>query len=191
MDHVIALPDADHERIVTRLSHELATALSIELAGAAQGPPHITLVSYTGLHPDAAARALSAVTADVAPFTVRAHGYGVFTGDEPADLSLHVMVVRTRALDELHRRIHAALAAAGARLAGITRPSVWTPHITLIDQGLTPTLLGQAIELLARRPHRRWSIAVSSLVVASRADGDGTRPCVLHLGKSAASAPFT
>lgn len=180
MDHVVALLDPDHERLVARLSLELTDALSIDVAGAAKGPPHITLVSYRGLAPDTATRALAPVARDADPLTVRAHGYGMFTGDANTDLSLHVMVVRTRALDELQHRTYNALVDAGGNPAGTTHPSVWTPHITLLDHGLTPALLGRAVELLAHRPHRSWTIEVASLTVTRRAAGGGTTsptPC--------------
>lgn len=171
MDHVIARLDADHERVVTELSHELAELLAIEPAGAAQGPPHITLVSYTDLDATVAADALAPVVRADRPLTVRAHGYGMFTGDRASDLSLHVMVVRTRELDRLHRRTHAALGAAGACLAGNTDPGVWTPHITLLDRGLTPAKLGRAVEALAQRPHRSWTVGLTALAVTPRAPG--------------------
>jgi 2'-5' RNA ligase len=169
MDHVIARLDADHERVVTELSHELAELLAIEPTGAAQGPPHITLVSYTGLDPTPAAAALAPVVRGARrPLAVRAHGYGMFTGDRASDLSLHVMVVRTRELDRLHRRTHAALGAAGACLAGNTDPGVWTPHITLLDRGLTPAKLGRAVEALAQRSHRSWTVGLTALAVTGR-----------------------
>jgi 2'-5' RNA ligase len=169
MDHVIARLDADHERVVTELSHELADLLGIEPARARQGPPHITLVSYTGLDAAGAAAALAPVArAAPHPLAVRAHGYGMFTGDRDTDLSLHVMVVRTRELDRLHRRAHAALTAAGACMAGNTDPGVWTPHITLVDRGLTPARLGRAVEALAQRPHRSWTVGLTALAVTRR-----------------------
>ena len=168
VDHVIAPLDAPHARVVTQLSVDLATALSLDREVVAPSPPHITIASYSGLEPARVAGVLGPVAGTARPFTVRAHGYGVFTGDADSDLSLYVVVVRTRAFDELHRRIQAALSAEGACLAGTTDPSVWTPHITLLDRGLTPRLLGDAIEVLARRPHRTWSITVASLGVARR-----------------------
>jgi hypothetical protein len=61
------------------------------------------------------------VLSRLAPLVVRAHGYGVFAGDTDNDLSLHVMVVRNRALDELHDAVEAVLCGAGACLAGSTR----------------------------------------------------------------------
>jgi 2'-5' RNA ligase len=168
MDHVVAPLDADHSRVVAALSIDLATALGIPLEEAVPGTPHITIASYAALELEDAAAALAPGLAAFAPFTVRAHGYGVFTGDSDTDLSLHVMVVRSRALDVLHCGVHAALREAGARLAGTTQPSVWTPHITLLDRGLTPRLVGHAVEVLARRPHRTWSIALEALALAGR-----------------------
>lgn len=171
MDHVIAPLDTDHARLVAQLSTDLATALSLDPARVVPRQPHITIASYTGLGPTRAAEVLAPVLRQVGPFTVRAHGYGMFTGDADSDLSLHVMVVRTRTLDGLHQRVHGALGAAGACLAGTIDPNVWTPHITLLGGGLTPRILGQAVDLLARRPHRTWSIAISSLAIDRRRAG--------------------
>jgi 2'-5' RNA ligase len=182
VDHVIAPLDADHARVVTQLSVELATALALDPEVVAPRRPHITIASYSGLEPARATGALGPVAARARPFTVRAHGYGVFTGDADSDLSLYVVVVRTRAFDELHRHIHAALGTAGACLAGTTDPSVWSPHITLLHRGLTPRLLGDAIEVLAHRPHRTWSITVESLAVARRLGNVGTESMPTALG---------
>lgn len=168
MDHVVAPLDLDHARVVAQLAHDLADELGIDVDRAAPRLPHITLVSYRGLDPVTTAAVLTPAVGALAPFIVRAHGYGVFAGDADSDLSLHVMVVRTRALDELHRRVHRALRDAGARMAGTTDPSAWTPHITLLDRGLTPRLLAGAVEILTCRPHRSWSVPVSSVAVARR-----------------------
>jgi 2'-5' RNA ligase len=183
LDHVIAPLDTHHTRVVTQLSIDLATTLSLDPAVVAPRLPHITIASYTGLAPAGASGALGPMVDTVHPFTVRAHGYGVFTGDADSDLSLHVMVVRTRALDELHGHIHAALTGAGAsRERGATDPRVWTPHITLLDRGLTPGLLGDAVEALARRPHRSWSIVIGSLAVTGRSGEVGRMATPIALG---------
>ena len=182
MDHVIAPLDADHARVVTECAAELAETLAVPPDAVTSTAPHVTLASYTGLGPTRATAALEPLVAGCQPFTVRAHGYGIFTGDADTDLSLHVIVVRTHALDELHRGVHGALDAAGARLAGTTHPDVWSPHITLLDHGLTPRLLGRAIEILARRPHRTWSIAIASLAIACHQRPPGCRPDTFQLG---------
>lgn len=186
MDHVIALLDTDHDREVRRLTCELATTLAIDVAAVRHSQPHITLVSYTGLDPQAAVAALAPVARDLAPVSVRAHGYGVFTGDVDSELSLHVMVVRTRPLDELHRRVRAALVDAGGTPDGTTEPQVWTPHITVLDRGLSPALLGRAVELLAGRPHRSWRVGIATLAVTPReataASVAGAHDLTLDLG---------
>lgn len=181
MHHVTALLDVDHDREVRRLTCELAEALGIDEAAVRQGRPHVTLVSYTGLAPEAAVAALAPVARDLSPVRVRAHGYGVFTGDTDSELSLHVLVVRTRPLDELHRRIRAALLAAGGTPDGTTEPKVWTPHITVLDRGLDPALLGRAVELLAVRPHRSWSVGITRLAVTRRAAAEATGEDSDHL----------
>jgi 2'-5' RNA ligase len=167
VDHVIAPLDIDHDRVVTQLSRELASAVGITPAGATRRP-HITVASYSGLEPAEAQAALVPVVATAEPFMVRAHGYGVFAGDTDADLSLHVVVVRSQDLDRLHCAVHRTLAGAGGCLAGTTHPSVWTPHITLLDRCLSPRLLGDAVEVLTSRPHRSWSIPLASLAIARR-----------------------
>jgi 2'-5' RNA ligase len=187
MDHVIAPLDDDHARAVARLAADLAATLGLAPEAVLSRTPHVTLASYTGLDPARVAAALGPVAAATRPFTVRAHGYGIFTGDADCDLSLHVMVVRTRALDELHRRVHAALGAAGAGIAGTTRTSVWSPHITVLDRGLTPGLLAQAIEALTGRAHRTWSIGVASLTIGSGRGGLGRSSITLALGAAPAS----
>jgi hypothetical protein len=87
VDHVIAPLDTDHARVASQLSVDLAAALSIDLDDLALRPPHITLASYTGLEPPRAATALAPALAVTTPFAIRAHGYGLFTGDADADLS--------------------------------------------------------------------------------------------------------
>jgi 2'-5' RNA ligase len=181
VDHVVAPLDPDHAGVVAQLSHDLAADLGIDPERGAPRRPHITVASYTGLEPVRAAAALAPVLAVVAPFTVRAHGYGVFAGDSDNDLSLHVMVVRTGALDDLHLRVHRSLCAAGACVAGTTGPAAWTPHITLLDRGLTPRLLGDAVEILTRRSHRTWSVPVTSVTVARRGAREGTGVGLLPL----------
>jgi hypothetical protein len=58
---------------------------------------------------------------------------------------------------------------------------VWTPHITVLDRGLTPTLLGRAVELLAARPHRSWRVGIATLAVTRRAAAEATGTDTDHL----------
>lgn len=166
MEHVVVPLDHDHRRCAWELAESLGRDLGVRRAITAS--PHVTIASFTGLGPDDAVDALRASVEAIEPFTVRAHGYGVFAGDAPSDLSLFVSVVRTRALDRLHHAVCGALLRAGALLDGLTADAVWSPHITLLDRRLTPPQLGRAVEILACRPHRSWSLDVASLAIISR-----------------------
>jgi 2'-5' RNA ligase len=185
VEHIVVPLDPVHARAVADLARRLATAVGCAPA-AAPAHPHVTLASYRGVPPATAVAALEPVVAALAPFTVRAHGYGMFTGDHPEDLSLHVMVVRTAALDDLHGRVHRALYGVGAQTGGLTEARVWTPHITLIERHLTPARLGRAVELLAAREHRSWSIPVAAVAAGPRT---GRRPAPLVLGGWPVSGP--
>jgi hypothetical protein len=63
----------------------------------------------------------------------------------------------------------------GRLLGGQHPASVWTPNVTLLDRGLTPRSLGQAVALPARRAHRTWTIRLDSLAVGARRVGPAGR----------------
>ena len=186
MDHVIAPLDAGHARVVGELASGVAN-----VAGISQLPidvnPHITLVACGGLSHDALSAAVESVVADMEPITVTAHGYGMFTGPDPLDLSLHVPVVRTRELDTLHRRLCQALHQAGAEIAGWSTPELWLPHITLVDRDLDPARIARATAWLSYRRHPSWRIPMERIALrGGRMDAD-TDETVIELGDSPAT----
>ena len=89
----------------------------------------------------------------------------------------HARVVTELAVD--HRR-------AGDRSGG-RRPG--HPHVTLLDRGLTPHLLGRAVEVLAGRPQRTWSITVGSVAIGCRAHVTEAADRELPLGRTDPAAP--
>jgi 2'-5' RNA ligase len=164
VDHLVIPLDASHAGAVGRLAAEVASAAGL---GPAWRPsaPHITVVAHVGLEAAPVVEAVAPVIAAGEPFSVHAHGYGVFAGGEPSGLSLHVPVVRSGELDDLHRRLHDALRAAGAEIAGWCTPETWSPHITLADRELEPATLGAAVARLVRRPHPSWRIPVDRVAL--------------------------
>jgi len=172
MDHVVIPLDDDHERATTSTVAAMSAAVGATIHPA-QRRVHITLVAYDGISRVTAHRAVEAAVADASGFVVRAHGYGFFCGPDGQDLSLHVPVVRSPALDVLHGAIHGALVSAGAEVAGWTDPCCWSPHITLVEAGLDPDSLGACSGWLARRHHPSWRIPVNRLlIVAGGSDGE-------------------
>ncbi|HEX5366197.1 MAG TPA: 2'-5' RNA ligase family protein [Acidimicrobiales bacterium] len=182
--------DRSHVQAVDHLVDALVTAAGVP-AAARSSEAHITVVAYAGLPGGPARRAVAPVAAATAPFTTHAHGYGLFTGTDPADLSLHVPVVRSGPLDALHRAACDALVAAGAEIAGWSAPGAWSPHITLVDRNLDPSQLGAAVAWLARRPHPSWCVTVDRVALAGSGQTRGRRHGpVLRLGAPAGPPPI-
>jgi 2'-5' RNA ligase len=161
VEHVVVPLDPDHVAAVAALTADAAAAMG--RGAPARSQPHVTLVAYTGPGRAAAREALADVAAEVAPFVLRAHGYGVFARTGHSGLSLHVPVVRNRQLDQLHARVVTALTTAGAEVAGWSQPELWSPHVTLLDRDLTATDVGAGIAALASRHHPSWHVPVDRL----------------------------
>lgn len=154
----------DHRKAIDILVAGAAAAAGLETASA--GPdPHVSLLAYEGVSRSAAEAAVEATLRATPAFVIHAHGYGFFTGDNPANLTLHVPVVRAEALDGLHAQLWAQLVGAGAEVAPWSAPDLWTPHLTLLDRALDPPALGAAAAWLARRHHPSWSILVDRVVL--------------------------
>ena len=189
MDHLVIPLDRDHVDALGELVAGAAASAGLEPA-TVSSTPHITVIAYTGLPAGDVAAAITPVVTATAPFIVHAHGYGFFTGPEPADLSLHVPVVRGGPIDVLHRELCLALGEAGADIAPWTTPSLWSPHITLLDCGLDPPRLGRATTWLAQRHHPGWRIPIDRVAVTGgRHDRDRTDTVVLLGDDRRAAAP--
>ena len=157
MDHVVIPLDQSHVHAVERL---------VAFAGARPSPgrrPHITVVAHEGLTAGAAQAVVDGLAADLAPFAVHAHGYGLFTGAGEGNRSLHVPVVRTDALNELHGRVVAAVEGAGGVVASWCDADRWSPHITVLDGVTDGSHLAAAVAALAERHHPSWEIHVTGL----------------------------
>lgn len=157
MDHVVIPLDGSHVQAVERV----AAAAGARSAGRPR--PHITVVAHQGLASGAAHAVVVGVVRDLAPFVVHAHGYGLFTGAGEGNRSLHVPVVRTDALNELHRRVVAAVERAGGVVASWCHPDRWSPHITVLDGVSDGAHLAAAVAALAERHHPSWELLVDGL----------------------------
>jgi hypothetical protein len=175
VDHVVIPLDGDHVGALRHLRRRV---------GASPGDGgHVTLVSFEGVDRGVALDALRRATTGVAPFAVRAHGYGLFVGDA-GELSLHVPVVRDDALNTLHRGVVWSLRDAGASIAGWTEPPVWSPHVTIVSESLTVGELAVAVRALAEHAHPSWHVPVRQLelVPGRRELAAGRTPLVLLSG---------
>lgn len=166
MDHLVIPLDPGHFRALSELSSSIAEVSGLGRASCPTSP-HVTLLAYTALPPATVRSVIEPTLAEVVPFTIRAHGYGLFTGPDTADLNLHIPIVRSRPLDELHRRLHTALHDAGAEIAGWSAPELWSPHITLTNRELDPARVARAAAWLAYRRHPSWRIPVDRITLSA------------------------
>lgn len=170
MQHVILPLDRDHDVAVRTLAAEVAEVVNTP-DHLAPDLPHVTLLAFTGLDVATVQAVVRAAVSDTPPFTIRAHGYGLWSRSAPFGPSLHVPVVRDNTIDALHRGLHQNLAQAGAEIAGWTVPELWSPHITVIAPVLDPHEIGLAVAHLLKRDHPSWHIPVDKLeIVGGRTD---------------------
>jgi 2'-5' RNA ligase len=136
--------------------------------------PHVTLVVLLESPPLAGVdEIIERVAIETRPFPARARGFGVFA-DEDGQLVLYAPVVRSTALNDLHRSLFEAFTSAGVRVDGYYHPGAWLPHITLCNGRLTPELLGTVVTSLAGAHMLTWRLPVHCLArfgpgVAARA----------------------
>jgi hypothetical protein len=115
---------------------------------------------------------VTAALRGLVPITLHAHGYGWFCEDGGSTLALHVPIVRGPAVDGLHAVVTAALVGVGAAVAGQTKAETWSPHLTLLADGLDPARLGAAAAWLGRRHHPRWQIPVDRVLLTGGRQDD-------------------
>lgn len=173
--YLLAPLDPDHEREANRLARLAADAAGIEPPG--DPTRHVTLLaaSTTGavIDFDALVDGLNVLARRAAPVPVRAHGFGIFCGDEAETTSLHVPVVRSLELSLLHHRFVDAVRAAGCEVAAWTDPTHWTPHITLLRDGLDAERVGRAVSALSAHHHPSWAFVIDRVLVTGPRGSDG------------------
>ena len=170
MDHVVLPLGTTHRDALAALQRRATGGSSV------REHPHVTVATFTGIDRAQATRALRRAVGHLSPFVVRAHGFGIFAGDD-GHRTLHVQVVRGPALAALHAEVTRALEEAGAIVAEWTGSELWTPHITVLEEGSSPGLVSDAIRNLAGRHHPSWHIPVDRLSVIGSAGARWREGC--------------
>ena len=112
-------------------------------------------------------KALAKVAAATEPFPAFTTGLGVFPGERPV---IYVPVLRSDALNALHRRILAATAPLCLRTDKFSGPDCWLPHISLALHDTTADLLGPVLGYLNRETYN-LKIIIDNLTIL-RQEGD-------------------
>ncbi|MET4075548.1 2'-5' RNA ligase family protein [Hymenobacter sp. UYCo722] len=105
--------------------------------------------------------ALAKVAAATAPFPAFTTGLGVFPGERPV---IYIPVLRSDALNALHRRILAATAPLCLRTDKFSGPDCWLPHISLALHDTTADLLGPVLGYLNQETYN-LKITIDNLAI--------------------------
>jgi 2'-5' RNA ligase len=77
---------------------------------------------------------LALIARQMAPFTIRTAGLGVFTGK---NLVVYITIVKDSQLLELHQHIWKETQSMGSGVSPLYAPDQWMPHITLANRDVT------------------------------------------------------
>jgi 2'-5' RNA ligase len=107
--------------------------------------PHLTYQLAGVRKLSALKKALANVAATTEPFPAFTTGLGVFPGERPV---IYIPVLRSDALNALHKRILEVTAPLCLRTDKFSGPDCWLPHISLALHDTTPDLLGPVLAYL-------------------------------------------
>ena len=123
--------------------------------------PHLTYQLAGVRKLSALKEALAEVAAETEPFPAFTTGLGVFPGERPV---IYIPVLRSDALNALHRRILAATAPLCLRTDKFSGPDCWLPHISLALHDTTPDLLGPVLGYLNQETYN-LKITIDNLAI--------------------------
>ena len=112
-------------------------------------------------------KVLAGVAATTTPFAAFTTGLGVFPGARPV---IYIPVLRSDALNALHRRILAATAPLCLRTDKFSGPDCWLPHVSLALHDTTADLVGPVLSYLNHETYN-LKIVIDNLAIL-RQDGD-------------------
>lgn len=165
MEAIVSLLDHEHSQAIEEIWTELENHFG--LSGILSAPfPHFSYQVAAGFSVGRMPLLLEAIAAETAPFVVRTAGIGIFPGKDPV---IHVPIVRTRELSELHARIWCAGMEIGSGIRAHYHPDHWAPHITVAQHDISSEHLGAVAEFLnAKSLH--WEIRIAGLTHIAEVD---------------------
>jgi 2'-5' RNA ligase len=160
---------SDHFAIARHLDERVHAALAAQTPHCTQ--PHLSLlVLLDDPEIERVDELLVRVARRVAPFPVRARGYGAFV--DAGRLVLYVPVVRTAALAALHDVAFHAAKRAGLHVDGHYSAESWIPHVTLCELPLRQSEVARLLATDDTLPPISWKLTVDRLARVGVDDAD-------------------
>ena len=141
---ITSVLSAPHAARINRIIKSLEQEFGLDDVQATPDP-HITYQLAGVAKRAALVEVLAKVARQTQPFAAFTTGLGVFPGPSP---TIYIPVLRSEALNALHRRILAATAPLCLRTDKFSGPDCWLPHISLALHDTTPDLLGEVLRYL-------------------------------------------
>ncbi|MDU0372430.1 2'-5' RNA ligase family protein [Hymenobacter endophyticus] len=145
---------------INRLIKSLETEFGLDDVQATPDP-HITYQLAGVRKLSALKQVLRDVARHTQPFVAHTTGLGVFPGPNPV---IYIPVLRSDALNHLHKRILRATAPLCLRTDKFSGPDCWLPHISLALHDTTPELLGPVMQYLNQQTFN-LKLAVTNLAI--------------------------
>jgi 2'-5' RNA ligase len=149
--------------------------------------PHITYQLAGVRKLEALKDVLRHLAATTAPFPAHTTGLGVFPGPNPV---IYIPVLRSDALNHLHRRILEATAPLCVRTDKFSSPNCWLPHISLALHDTTPDLLGPVLQYLNQETYN-LKLIINNIAILRQEEGRFVREEYFTFsGDSGVPSPF-
>jgi 2'-5' RNA ligase len=156
-------PASDH---INKLIKSLETEFGLTDVQATP-EPHLTYQIVEPADLDMLKAGLREIAASSVPFIAHTTGLGMFPGERPV---IHIPVLRSDYLNQLHHRILAVAAPVCSRTDKFSAPDLWLPHVSLALHDTTPELLGPVLQFLNNQTFN-LELQINNLAIL-RPDGD-------------------
>ena len=123
--------------------------------------PHFSYHVATAYDLDVCNQVLLETAVSTPPFTVKATGIGIFSGEVPV---VYIPIARSPSLMALHNLLTSRLEPITTSSLEYYAPVNWFPHITLANGNMSPKQLGEIVVWLNTLP-LAWEVQVTNLTL--------------------------
>ena len=163
---ITSLLTQPHARLINQIIKHLEEKFGLDDVQATPDP-HLTFQLADDGKRCELKEVLAEVAAATAPFAAFTTGLGLFPGQQPV---IYIPVLRSDALNALHRRIRRAVAPLGLRADRFSEPDRWLPHISLALHDTSPGLLGPVLRYLNEATYN-LELEITNLAILRQQDG--------------------
>jgi 2'-5' RNA ligase len=155
---VVSLLDERHDSLVEEIWEDLYRNFRLRLQ-----PPiaHFSYHVAEAYDSGKLEQIVKSLTHEARPFRVRTSGLGLFTKPQTV---IYVALVRDLELSRFQRWLCQEIQLTASGPLDFYRPARWVPHITLAQQGLDATNLGEIVGYLGCREFT-WELEVDNIAL--------------------------